>query len=667
MARGFLTLLLFAPALWAQTGSSYNWARQINDSSSPSTFAGLATDSAGNTWVAGTRNTVAHGKDIYFTKLDPSGNILFNTTIGGSDDDSAIALAVDSQGRAYLTGLTFSSDFPTTADAWKPTAPSTTFGERGAIFVLSLNSDGSLRWSTFFATSASTPRAIAADASGAVSLTGLTRGGLPVTPGAYQAKCACGFTTTGFLSIQFSDGFYARFDPSGSRLLAATYFGTANSYGQSLAVAPGGDVFIAASLGVNRFDAGGTALLAKSDLPVIPSLVAIHPSGDLIVAGAARTGFSPTPGAAQTDPRPLPPLPYQPYQDQLALIRTKPDLSTIAAASYFGGPYWQSALALAISGDRIYLGGYTVPRGLPTIAPLAQGFGQPATGFVAALSADLSTLLFSGYFGDTEFFGVQGLAVAPDGAVLLGGATSQSNYSPPPPGNVWINSLTVHPPPDLRIDRVASAASFLADPLSPGETIAIDGAGFDGSAQILISDRAIVPLTVSPTRLMAVTPSDLPDGAATVRIVSNAGHSNEVLVPISAASPGLYSDDQTGLGQGFILNQDGSRNSPSNPAAIGERFTIFATGVGKLTFDHGYAVTDNPVSVYVNGFYCAGVSATLGPEPGFTGDVYRLTVIVPDPQAINPDLKNFHFPPQAGVILTIAGQSSQYGLAFSLR
>ncbi|HXJ41012.1 MAG TPA: hypothetical protein VNH18_17150, partial [Bryobacteraceae bacterium] len=76
--------------------------------------------------------------------------------------------------------------------------------------------------------------------------------------------------------------------------------------------------------------------------------------------------------------------------------------------------------------------------------------------------------------------------------------------------------------------------------------------------------------------------------------------------------------------------------------------------------------TANPVSVYVEGFYANGVAAVMGPMPGFVGDVYQLTVIVPDPSKINPDLKNFQFPPQVGVVLAIAGGRSQDGLAISM-
>ena len=141
------------------------------------------------------------------------------------------------------------------------------------------------------------------------------------------------------------------------------------------------------------------------------------------------------------------------------------------------------------------------------------------------------------------------------------------------------------------------------------------------------------------------------------------------LVAVAPASPGLFAADGSGPGQGYILNQDGTRNTPSNPAATGERITICATGVGPVSFTGGYAITQYPVDVFLDGFYCNGAAAVMGPVAGFPGDVYQLTVYVPTPAelpAINPDLKSFQFPSLVGVVLRIDGYPSQNGLAISI-
>ena len=138
--------------------------------------------------------------------------------------------------------------------------------------------------------------------------------------------------------------------------------------------------------------------------------------------------------------------------------------------------------------------------------------------------------------------------------------------------------------------------------------------------------------------------------------------SNPVYVPAAEASPGIYSVDGNGFGQGYILNSDGTQNSPDNPAAPGSAITIFVAGQGPFSLDHGYAVTALAPSVYVEGFYCNGIAAVSGPVDGLPGNVYKLSVYVPDPAALvknNPDLATFKFPPQVGVKLVMGPVSPQ--------
>ena len=54
--------------------------------------------------------------------------------------------------------------------------------------------------------------------------------------------------------------------------------------------------------------------------------------------------------------------------------------------------------------------------------------------------------------------------------------------------------------------------------------------------------------------------------------------SDVVTVPVLPSRPGIFSLDGSGQGLLAILNQDGSVNSPSNPAARGSIVTIYATG-----------------------------------------------------------------------------------------
>src|SRR5262249_44265760 len=88
---------------------------------------GIAVDSAGNTYITGSTGSDDlplkvgpglswHGHDEAFVaKLTPAGNALvYLGYIGGNDDDDASGIAVDKDGNAYVTGVTYSSNFPAT-------------------------------------------------------------------------------------------------------------------------------------------------------------------------------------------------------------------------------------------------------------------------------------------------------------------------------------------------------------------------------------------------------------------------------------------------------------------------------------------------------------------------------------------------------------------------
>jgi Big-like domain-containing protein/beta-propeller repeat-containing protein len=84
----------------------------------------VAADSAGNAYITGRTDsvnfpllnalqTVRKGfQDAFITKFNASGALVYSTYLGGSDQETGWGVAVDSQGNAYVTGTTHSSDFP---------------------------------------------------------------------------------------------------------------------------------------------------------------------------------------------------------------------------------------------------------------------------------------------------------------------------------------------------------------------------------------------------------------------------------------------------------------------------------------------------------------------------------------------------------------------------
>src|SRR3989441_1834599 len=92
----------------------------------------IAVDALGNAYITGATfstnfpTTVGAfqggGNDAFVTKLNPTGSALvYSTYLGGSGGDSGNGIAVDSLGNAYVATHTYSSNFPTTAGAFQTT------------------------------------------------------------------------------------------------------------------------------------------------------------------------------------------------------------------------------------------------------------------------------------------------------------------------------------------------------------------------------------------------------------------------------------------------------------------------------------------------------------------------------------------------------------------
>src|SRR6266513_368742 len=170
---------------------------------------GIAVDTLGNAYVtggtsstdfpttAGALKTTSPGGGAFVTKLNPTGSgLVYSTYLGGSGNDYGYGIAVDTLGNAYMTGVTFSTDFPTT-----PGAIQTTFGGGGGFFrggdafVTKLNPTGSaLVYSTYLGVLGSdTGFAIALEYPNAY-VTGHTLSrNFPTTTGAFQTMHGGGF------------------------------------------------------------------------------------------------------------------------------------------------------------------------------------------------------------------------------------------------------------------------------------------------------------------------------------------------------------------------------------------------------------------------------------------------------------------------------------------
>src|SRR5262249_14812630 len=148
--------------------------------------------------------------------------------------DTGEAIAVDSSGDAFVTGITQSTDFPTTAGVFQ-----TKLGGVAAtnVFVTKLKPDGTgLLYSTYLGgTREDEVRGIAVNSAGNPFLPGNAAStDFPTTTGAFATK------NTGK-----SDVFVTKLDPNGAKLVYSTYIGGGSSdTAEAIAIDSSGDAFL---------------------------------------------------------------------------------------------------------------------------------------------------------------------------------------------------------------------------------------------------------------------------------------------------------------------------------------------------------------------------------------------------------------------------------------
>src|SRR5580658_8698791 len=138
-------------------------------------------DAAGNIYLAGSlTNGSQDTSDAFVAKVSADGStLLYFTVLGSISPDSAAAIALGSDGSAYVTGSTGSSDFPVTAGALE-----TTFNEAGASqgFLAKVNPAGAVVYSSYInGTAYTTVSGIAIDGAGDIFLTGEGGPGYPIS------------------------------------------------------------------------------------------------------------------------------------------------------------------------------------------------------------------------------------------------------------------------------------------------------------------------------------------------------------------------------------------------------------------------------------------------------------------------------------------------------
>jgi hypothetical protein len=394
----------------------------------------IAVDRAGSAYVtgitssddypttAGAYDTTRDGSDAFVTKLNPAGSALvYSTFLGGTAGEIGHDIAVDRSGNAYVTGSTTSEDFPTTAGAYDPSD-----NTADDAFVTKLNAAGSaLVYSTYLGgTNVDFGRSIALGGAGSAYVTGITSSDdYPTTAGAYDT------TRDG------SDAFVTKLNPAGSALAYSTFLGgTSEEQGFGIAV-----------------DGAGRAHVTGFTLSLD------HPT-------TARA-FDPS------------------FNGNLDAFVTKlnPAGSALVYSTYLGGTSGEQGYGIALGGaGSAYVTGDTSSPEFPTTPRAYDRTHNILDAFVTKLNPAGSALAYSTFLGGSS--GDIGYGIAVDGAgnAYVTGDTASPDY-PTTPG---AHDMSPNGGDDAFVTRLNAAGSALFHSTYLGGTdqdfgysIAVDGAG----------------------------------------------------------------------------------------------------------------------------------------------------------------------------------------------
>jgi hypothetical protein len=243
-------------------GSQLYWVTLLGGSNLDYGGTGISLDTSQNIYIAGItrsndfadfdqdgqafgRDTIGFdtthsggisGDDAFLVKLSPDGrSLIYGTFLGGSGDESPRGgLAVDSQGFAYVVGVTSSDDFLEGASSGNPhNKENLRIGGVGDGFVTKVSQDGtSIVYSRFVGGSNDTEHGdvvagIQVDGTGNAYLNALLRSDDAEIIHDPPDKIAFSF------SGGKSDSYFAKISPDGTELVYATYFGgSGNEYAE---------------------------------------------------------------------------------------------------------------------------------------------------------------------------------------------------------------------------------------------------------------------------------------------------------------------------------------------------------------------------------------------------------------------------------------------------
>jgi uncharacterized protein (TIGR03437 family) len=638
------------------------------------TIDGIAMDSAGNAVVVTGRITDATlfpgattgayqaGATGFVARLtqDASG---FKLGFVNTFAATPAAVALDSTGAIYVAGSAGPA-FVTTPGALQTGMA----GGTSDAFVLKLSPDGAR---TLYATylggkAGDAARAIAVNSGGEAYIAGDTASAdFPVTPGAAQSKIAGPVIANPFFGSGYGDAFVAKLNAAGASLVFSTYLGgTAPDIAYGIALDKDGNAYVTGSTQSDDFpttagtfqpkyaggtpvstpDPAGDAFLARfsangalvwstflggSDRDIAEAIAVDGLSGNVFVAGTTDSANFPRTAGALAGCRT-----GGPWVAQMDSAGTKLLVSTSLPGMGLDEPH---ALALDAKGIA-YVAGDVASRVFFAASAAAQAAygGGDSDAFVARLDLTAST--------------------GPLVSCVLNAASFQAgNFSAFPLGTVAPGEIVSLFGTDLGLDRLAfgqPAGGFFPTTL--------------GGVRVLFDGVPAPMLYVGPTQINAIVPNGIKSPVTQMTVQNGILSDGPHALPVAPAVPAIFTANSAGFGQAAVLNEDGTYNSVSNPAARGSTITFWAVGAGVMN----PAVTDGavspgslplpvpqlPVTVQIRGV--DAIVQYAGAAPGYVAGLLQVNVRVPD---------SVNFGNSVPLTLLVGGQPSQFNVTIAVK
>ncbi|MBN1922031.1 MAG: SBBP repeat-containing protein [Anaerolineae bacterium] len=342
----------------------------------------IGTDSAGNVYVSGEtfspdfpvlnawQPTFAGDEDAYLLKLSPTGTLAYSTFLGGTESEEVNDMHVTADGTVYLGGEVYSDDFPL-LNPWQ----SQTFGwDDEDAFLSIFNPAGNLIYSTFFGSNARDQIfRLTVDAAGVVYASGMTSSstGFPLVD-----------PVQGVYGGEWDDAFVLKLNPWTNQLLFSTYLG-----------------------GAGRDEAYG---------------IDIDSAGNIYVAGGTSSYNFPLRAPLQGG--------YGGGTWDAFLAKFDGITHDLVSSTYLGGAGYDFAHSLKLdSGDNVYVVGDTESPNFPTQNPLQATLNGPRDAFL--LQMDVAGVLqYASYFGgNNEDQGLR-MTIREDRVVTIVGQTRSPDF-----------------------------------------------------------------------------------------------------------------------------------------------------------------------------------------------------------------------------------------------